>query len=208
VIKVNRVEIKKRAKEIRDENLFSFWHAYIILFVISFLLSFVIELLFDESSNIYLVLTIVSSCFTLTLSVGFYRYILKMIRKENFNKSDIFEYVGDVFKILAIALLVFMFSFLGLILFIVPGIIAILSFAMVYMIYVDDQNMQPMDYLSVSKDLMKGYKWDYFVFNLSFIGWILLSILTLGILSIWTIPYISISQAIYYDELKKLKEKE
>jgi uncharacterized membrane protein len=65
-----------------------------------------------------------------------------------------------------------------------------------------------MEYLSKSRELMKGYKWDYFVFNLSFIGWILLSIITFGILFVYVIPYISIADTIYYDELKKIKDKE
>jgi uncharacterized membrane protein len=201
---MNRVEIKQRAKDIARENFKGFWACECILMIISFLLSFIIELLFDESSNIYMVLTIVASFFSMTLSVGFYSCVLKMIRKENYNYSDLFKFIGNVFPIISIALLVFVFCFLGCIVFIVPGIILAFSYAMVFMIYADDQSMQPMDYLSTSKKLMKGHKWDYFVFMLSFLGWILLSILTFGVLFIFTIPYITIAEALYYDELKKL----
>ena len=52
---------------------------------------------------------------------------------------------------------------------------------------------------------MKGYKWDYFVFSLSFIGWYFLCVLTLGILFIWLIPYCNTAFAIYYEKLQQTK---
>ena len=53
---------------------------------------------------------------------------------------------------------------------------------------------------------MQGYKWDYFIFGLSFIGWILLIGFTFGIAMIWVMPFILIAQTLYYEELKKLKK--
>lgn len=204
---MNRVEIKEKAKKIARENFKQFWAGYLMLIAVSFVLSFGIELLFDRESTIYAVLTLVASCFTATLSVGFYSYLLKMVRKEEFSRNDIFAYIGKVLPILAISLLTAIFTFLWSILFIIPGIIAALSYSMVYLLYAEDQSSSAMDYLDQSKELMRGYKWDYFVFNLSFLGWMLLSVLTLGILCIWVIPYYSVAEVLYYDELKKLKEK-
>ena len=47
----------------------------------------------------------------------------------------------------------------------------------------------------------KCYKWGYFTFELSFIGWILLIGFTFGIAMIWVMPFILIAQTLYYDEL-------
>ena len=52
---------------------------------------------------------------------------------------------------------------------------------------------------------MKGYKADYFVFMLSFLGWILLGVLTLGILYIWLYPYMETAKILYYEKLKEIK---
>ena len=52
---------------------------------------------------------------------------------------------------------------------------------------------------------MKGYKADLFVFVLSFFGWFLLSMLTLGILLIWIIPYYQTAITIYYEKLRQIK---
>lgn len=205
---MNRLEIKEKARTIAKENLKSFWGGFLIILAISLLCNLVVELLFDEKSIIYSALTLLVSCFTMTLQVGFYSYLLKMIREEEYSREDIFKYIGKVLPILTISLLVLIFTFLGCLLFIIPGFIIALGYAMVYPIFVDSEEMLPMEYLNKSKELMDGYKWDYFVFTLSFIGWILFSVVTLGIGLIWAVPYISIAETLYYDELKKLKEKE
>lgn len=48
---------------------------------------------------------------------------------------------------------------------------------------------------------MNGHKWDYFVLQISFIGWYLLGFLTLGIGLIWVIPYASATYSNFYRHL-------
>ena len=67
--------------------------------------------------------------------------------------------------------------------------------------------MDTMDAIKLSQDMMNGRKMDLFLLNISFIGWMLLSLLTFGILSLWVAPYIQTSVACFYDETKKLYEK-
>ena len=54
--------------------------------------------------------------------------------------------------------------------------------------------------------MMYGYKWNYFLLALIFIGWGILSIFTLGIGLLWLIPYIQVTMAKFYDELKTSSE--
>lgn len=203
---MNRVEIKEKAKIIIKENFQSFWKGYGIILAISILLSLGIELLFNSESMIYNVLTLVASCFTMTLSVGFYAYVLKMIRQEKFDREDIFSYIGKVLPIVVISLLTLIFTLLWSILFIIPGIIVAISYSFAYLVYVDNNELSPMECLEESKKLLDGYKLDYFVFVLSFIGWMILSLLIVPL--IYVIPYYTVAEILYYDELKKLKEKE
>ncbi len=52
--------------------------------------------------------------------------------------------------------------------------------------------------------IMKGHKWEFFVVQLSFIGWGILSILTLGILSLFYVnPYMQSTYATYYLEVRE-----
>ena len=50
--------------------------------------------------------------------------------------------------------------------------------------------------------MMKGHKFDLFYLYLSFIGWFLLSFLTLGIGFFWLIPYMYTAQAAFYEDVK------
>ncbi len=203
---MNRLEIKEKAKVLAKEHLKSFWGGLLIIVAITIVCTLAIDLLINENSILYSVLTLVLSCFTMTLQIGFYSYLLKIIRQEEGNREDIFKYVGAVIPLITITLLVMIFTFLWSLLFIVPGIIAALGYSMVYLLYIDQPDQLPMEYLNKSNEMMKGYKWDYFKFSLSFLGWIVFSIITFGIGLIWTIPYVSFAETIYYVELKKKKE--
>ena len=51
--------------------------------------------------------------------------------------------------------------------------------------------------------MMKGHKWHAFILDLSFLGWMILAVLTLGVLSFfWVDPYIKSTNAALYTELK------
>lgn len=203
---MDRVEIKKKAWELAKENLKKFWKGYAAVFGISFLCSLIIGILCnDKDSMFYNLLTIIVSFFTTTLSVGLYYYTLKIVRKDETEVKDIFKFVGNVLPIVAISFLMMIFVCLWSLLLIIPGIIVALGYSMVFFLYADNQSEMPMWYLSKSKEMMTGYKLDYFVFQLSFIGWALLCIVTLGIALIWAVPYVSIAEAIYYETLKNKK---
>lgn len=209
---MDRVEIKEKAKAILKENFKGFWKGYLIILAISFLCSLVLGLVAKPQSTLYAALNFVLSFFLSTLSVGFTLYTLKLVRKEEYSREDIFRFVKNVLPIAAITLIMGIIIMLWSLLLVIPGIIAAIGYSMVFYLYADEhtegESKSPMEYLSESKKLMDGYKMDYFVFILSFIGWGFLSVLTLGIGFIYTIPYISIAETLYYDELKKKKENE
>ncbi|MGX8774530.1 MAG: DUF975 family protein [Bacillota bacterium] len=99
------------------------------------------------------------------------------------------------------------FLMLWTLLFIVPGIIKAYSYRMVPFILRDHPEMTASEVITESRRLMDGQKWNVFVFDLSYIGWWLLSILTLGILNIfWTNPYLQNANAAIY--LKLIGEEE
>ena len=84
----------------------------------------------------------------------------------------------------------------------IPGIIMAFAYAMTPYILVDNPEMKAIDAIRKSRSMMKGHKFDLFFLELSFIGWILLSILTLGIGLLWLVPYMQASIAAFYNDLK------
>ncbi len=79
---------------------------------------------------------------------------------------------------------------LGFLCFLIPGIILTYSYKLVPYILTEEPGLGAVEVLKKSRAMMKGHKWNYFVFELSFLGWYLLSILTCGILALFYVnPY-------------------
>jgi len=94
--------------------------------------------------------------------------------------------------------------FLWSILLIVPGIVKSYSYCMTPYILSDCPRVYGPDAVEISKRMMRGYKAKIFVAQLSFLGWMVLSVMTLGILWIFYVgPYYNTVMAGYYEEIKR-----
>ena len=52
--------------------------------------------------------------------------------------------------------------------------------------------------------MMQGHKWELFVMQLSFLGWMILGLFTFNLLNIlYTIPYMQLSSAGFYASVKQ-----
>ena len=101
-------------------------------------------------------------------------------------------------------LLTDVYTMLWLLLFIVPGIIkGFYSYRLVPYILIDNPDIGAKAAVTKSRDMMNGHKWNTFVYDLSFLGWVLLSILTLGLLSIFYVsPYKNSADAQLYKAIR------
>lgn len=84
----------------------------------------------------------------------------------------------------------------------IGGIILSYSYKMVPLLLHDYPELSTREVLRTSREMMRGHKWDLFLLELSFLGWGLLSILTLGIGLLWLTPYIYAAEAHFYEDLK------
>ena len=100
------------------------------------------------------------------------------------------------------SLLQFVFIFLWSLLLIVPGIIKAFSYSMTWFILEDEPELSPNKAIELSMAMMKGHKFDLFYLYLSFIGWGILSLFTLGIGLLWLTPYMNTSVAAFYQDVK------
>ena len=204
---MNRVEIKQEAKKILEDNIFNIWKPILVSMLFAFIYSLLLIYLgIDENHEYYLFYEFIFSLFTIPLSVGEVYYMLNLVRKKDYDVKNVFKFYGDFVFVVCVNLLIGIIVFSGTILLIIPGIIASLMFVMTNYIIADGSS-GIINTLRQSKDMMKGYKSDYLMFCLSFSGWIILSLFTFGIALIYVVPYVIISQALYYDKLKQIKEK-
>lgn len=198
---MNRSELKARAKESLKGKYGDAILLYFIYVLITFAGGFVVGL-FTTSEDLAAILELIVSIAIMGLYLGYYSYFLKVSRneevtfKELFNKNNLFWFS------IGITLLAGLFVFLWSLLFIIPGIIVAIGYSMVYFVALDNPELGVMDVLKKSKEIMRGHKMDYFVLSLSFVGWALLSIFTFGILYLWLAPYMQVTFANFYNEIK------
>ena len=74
-------------------------------------------------------------------------------------------------------------------------------YALTYFFLLDHPDMTARQAITASKQAMGGHKWELFVLELSFLGWNILSIFTLGILGLWVTPYATATRANFYDAI-------
>jgi len=117
-----------------------------------------------------------------------------------------FKHAWGIFKL---GFLIGLFTALWSLLFYIPGIIKTFSYSQGFYIYFERLNngenpkeIRAMDCITQSRKLMNGQKGRLFLLELSFIGWGLLAILTLGIGMLWLLPYILMAQVAFYVGLK------
>ena len=143
-------------------------------------------------SLVFIPLTVATEWFYLTLARSKFPSISQVYGIYKDGKTSI--------KLIWVSILVGIFSFLWTLLLIIPGIIKSLSYSQAFFLLRDHPEYTSLEAISESKRRMKGYKWKYFLMNLSFIGWGLLCLISLGIGFLWLTPYISASMATFYNE--------
>ena len=139
----------------------------------------------------------------LPIAWGLTILFLDTYRGADVQIEKILEGFKDYGRILGTTILVCIYTMLWTLLLIIPGIIKNYSYAMTYYILRDEPNMAYNDAIEKSMAMMDGNKMKLFLLDLSFIGWAILSILTLGIGFFFLYPYFYSARAAFYDDLKK-----
>ncbi len=134
------------------------------------------------------------------VGAGFLIFIFNTVKCVGAVYGNLLDGFGLAAKLILLALLEGLFIFLWSLLFVIPGIIAVYRYRMAKFLLLDHPDMDVADCIRVSKQMMKGHKWECFVLDLSFLGWaILAAIPYIGYaVSIWTIPYINTTYVLYY----------
>ncbi len=137
-------------------------------------------------------------------SIGYVNSILLMYQTGNTDvtsnmwRAATGDYLHKVLGYFFMSLKIFLWC---LLLF-VPGIVMSFAYAMTPFILDEHPELSAWEASTRSREMMKGHKFDLFYLYLSFIGWGILSVLTCGIGFIWLIPYMQMSVAAFYEDLK------
>lgn len=193
---ISNYEIRRKAREILGNNLFSESWLYPVLITI------IISALSTAVSATFVGPVIVSGL----LSIAAARYYMGRVRGEIEPKQIEFSIDGiknNFLGSLLTSVLYNLFVAIGSLILFIPGIIFGFSFSMAFYIINDHPEMTAMEALRESRRLMNGHKMQYFILSLSFIGWIIIGTILLGIGTLWATSYMSCSYAVFYEELLK-----
>ena len=195
---MDRVALKEKAKEMIRGNKWLLWKPMLIICVMTFVVTFITGLI---PGKIGVIIAAIGSIFISIFAMGYVKYLIKFVRGENPEFSDIVECVKERWlTIFLTSLLVGIFVGLWSGLCVSPGIIASMSYAMAQFLAVDS-DMNPLECIRKSKEMMNGHKMEFFILGLSFIGWNILASFTLGLLYIWLMPYMNVPVTLFYENL-------
>lgn len=148
--------------------------------------------------------TVVVSLIYAVLEWGFAIMFLRNLRDQHFDElGTLFDGFRDFGRIFLTLFLQGVYTLLWTLLLIIPGIVKAYSYAMTPYILYDDPELQGNAAIEKSMRMMRGHKLELFLLHLSFIGWALLCVLTLGIGLFWLVPYVQASQAAFYEDVKE-----
>ncbi len=151
-----------------------------------------------------LVMVILNTAIFNPLKTGSARFFLKNV-DENASSDDIaWIFKERYLTALAANFIIDILTLGAWCLLIFPGLIVKYVYILVPYIMADEKEINCIQALRRSRRMMRGQKWRFFVFDMSFLGWLILSWITIGIFGIFYVnPYKDCADAVLY---KKIKE--
>ncbi len=136
------------------------------------------------------------------LKVGCVRFFSNNLNRPAELKDVVYAFDHNYLETVKTMLLRDVFTILWGLLFVIPGIVKSYEYRMIPYLLANDPTMTRREAFEQSKRMMTGNKWSTFVLDLSFLGWVILSALTLGIAAIFYVaPYSNMTNAALYERL-------
>ena len=155
--------------------------------------------------SMMMTITLVSSLVALVIggavTMGRCTYFIKLHNHEQAGFWDLFSQFNRIWDGIKMQVMMSVVILFWTMLLIIPGIIAIYTYAMVPFLMAEFPELGIINSMRESKRLMRGNRWRLFCMEFSFLGWNLLSALTMGLLNLWINPYMNASMTAFYMEV-------
>jgi uncharacterized membrane protein len=171
-----------------------------ISFIINGLPGFTTNMIREDVPVLSSLITIAFWVLTVLVSMGTIKIALKLIDKKKPVLSDLYDEHAKLLRFILSTLVYSMIVTVGLIFFIVPGIILGIRFQF-YSYLIIDRNMGPLQALKKSGEITSGNKWNLFLFALCMGLLNILGVLLLVVGLLVTIPITMIATAYVYRKL-------
>ncbi|MEE0877952.1 MAG: DUF975 family protein [Treponemataceae bacterium] len=152
----------------------------------------------DENATISLLTSLVNIIIYGIFGIAFAKFYLDMTQKDKMQFQDFLNNLSMFTRGILGQLWMTLWIFLWSLLFFIPGIVKTFAYSQMHYILAEYPEVSVTEAMKISMKITKGYKWDIFVMYLSFLGWMILSMLSCGIGFLWLIPYMNLSSANAY----------
>lgn len=175
--------------------------------------------------TVLMVMELLLTLYYWVMSYGYSSYCLRLARREGPGYRNLLDGFYHIGRALAVSFFATLFTFLwgliGIVVYVitvfvsvVTGSMLLLAVGIIFMVVwtiivsyryrlavyflLDHPEMGALEAIGHSRDAMRGNIMTLFVQDLSFLGWLILSAFTLGILGLWVSPYMGVSEANFY----------
>ncbi|MGL5634097.1 MAG: DUF975 family protein [Sarcina sp.] len=200
--------MRAQIKQVAKNQLRGRWGRAVLAFFISTLVTLIGTLILNFLGVAIGILGVFASLLiSAPMGLGLCIYTLNFINNKE-DLEDVFCGFQNMLKVLGVLALQSVIIWVGTLLLIIPGIIAGLYLSQTMFILADKPDIGVIDCLKESYNMMKGRLWEYFVLELSFLGWAILAMITFGIGYLFFIPYNQVTLGNYYLLIKGDGKKE
>lgn len=148
------------------------------------------------------VLRIFSVFIVPAIAMSTFIFFLAIVRGKKTNLEMIFSGFQDYWRVLLANVAIGVAVFIAGLFFVIPGIILGFAWSQTFFILADDKKISVFEAMRQSYIMMKGHKFDYWVLVLSFLGWMLVTVLTFGLGFILLVPYMQLTFTEFYLDVK------
>lgn len=168
--------------------------AFVTVFVLVFMITFIV---------IMAIMIVLSAFVGNPLEVGCKRFYLSNLNEPAQVGNIGYAFDNNYKNIVKTMFFRDLFTFLWSLLLVIPGIVKAYEYQMIPYLLADNPQMTREEAFAESKRMMQGQKWRAFVLDLSFLGWNILSAITIGIVGIFYVqPYMDATHAALYEALR------
>lgn len=188
-------DYRRRAREALEGNIFGNTWLYMVLAVL------VTEAILSASATVFIGPILLIG----PISIGLCSYTLHLVRNtDQKNKINplLNGFRNSIGNNILVGLLATIFTALWSLLFIIPGIVKAIAYSQCYFIALEHPEYDANTCITESRKMMNGHKWEYFCLQFSFIGWMIVGLLCLGVGTLWVAAYMNAANAAFYEDLK------
>lgn len=153
--------------------------------------------------SLALVLLVVRLALSGVMSMGKARYGMNLIDGREAGFADLFGGFSRFYDALIMNVVTVLMIFLGMLLFVIPGMILAYAYAMAPYILEENPDISGTEALRLSRRMMKGHKGELFWLELTFLGWSIVAALVPLVGGAVLSAYKGVSKASFYRDIQR-----